>query len=219
MNDWMAAPLSSVAVIGARCGDVAMGAGAALMDILHGREDAIVHALVLTGGGTDREIEEKNGFAAVCGNSEVRLTVADLPEGDLALHRAEVKRRLADFRASCEPEVVFAPHRTHYHLDHRVVAELTPTEFRDHLVLGYELLDGEADLFSPSVYLPVSSATAWRKSSVLNDCYPSQLTHDWFDDDAFLGLMRVRGVQCRSRYAEAFVVDKDPEEAELFSRN
>jgi LmbE family N-acetylglucosaminyl deacetylase len=115
--------------------------------------------------------------------------------------------------------VVFAPHRAHYHLDHRVVAELTPTEFRDHLVLGYELLDGETDLFSPSIYLPIAPTTARRKTAVLNDCYRSQLTHDWFDDDAFLGLMRVRGVQCRSRYAEAFVVEKDLEEAELYSRN
>ena len=31
---------------------------------------------------------------------------------------------------------------------------------------------------------------------------------DWFDDDALLGLMRVRGVQCRARYAEAFAVEK-----------
>jgi LmbE family N-acetylglucosaminyl deacetylase len=219
MTDLTAVPLTSVAVVGARCGDVAMGAGAALMDILRGQSGAIVHALILTGGGSEREIEEKNAFAAVCGNSEVRLTVADLPEGELSLHRAEVRKRLADFRASCEPDVVFAPHRAHYHLDHRVVAELTPTEFRDHLVLGYELLEGEADLFSPSIYLPINSATAWRKCGVLNECYPSQLTHDWFDDDAFLGLMRVRGVQCRSRYAEAFVVEKEPEEAELYSRN
>jgi hypothetical protein len=31
---------------------------------------------------------------------------------------------------------------------------------------------------------------------------------DWFDDLSFLGLSRLRGVQCRSPHAEAFVVDK-----------
>ncbi|MGH3636200.1 MAG: hypothetical protein ACRDTS_19360 [Mycobacterium sp.] len=31
---------------------------------------------------------------------------------------------------------------------------------------------------------------------------------DWFDDEAFVGLIRVRGVQCRARYAEAITVEK-----------
>jgi LmbE family N-acetylglucosaminyl deacetylase len=220
MNDLMAAPLTSVAVVGAHCDDIAIGAGATLMEIVARRPGVIVHALVLTGGGTEREVEEKDAFAAMCGNAEVRLTVADFPHGRLSCHRPDVKKRLAEFRLSCEPDVVFAPYRADYYQDHRVVAELTPTEFRDHLVLGYEILKWEADLPSPSVYLPIPPATAWRKTALLRDCYPSQLAHDWFDDDAFLGLMRVRGVQCRNRYAEAFLLEKDIGEPEsLYSRN
>jgi hypothetical protein len=30
----------------------------------------------------------------------------------------------------------------------------------------------------------------------------------WWDSETFLGLMRLRGVECRSRYAEGFLVDK-----------
>ncbi|MBV8927818.1 MAG: PIG-L family deacetylase [Mycobacteriaceae bacterium] len=219
MHDLIAAPITSVAVIGAHCDDIAMGTGATLMEIVRRHPDIVVHALVLTGGGTDREIEEKNAFASMCGAAEVRLTVADLPAGELALHRREVRQRLADFRAGCEPEVVFAPYRTDHHQDHRVVAELTPTEFRDHLVFGYENLKWDGDLPSPSLYLPIPTVTAWRKSALLHECYPSQSTHDWFDDDAFLGLMRVRGVQCRNRYAEAFVLERDLEPDALYSRN
>jgi hypothetical protein len=40
----------------------------------------------------------------------------------------------------------------------------------------------------------------------LSQCYPSQSRRLWFDDEAFVGLMRVRGVQCKARYAEAFAV-------------
>ena len=219
MNGLMAAPMTTVAVIGAHCDHIALGAGATLMEIVRQSPDIVVHALVLTGGGTEREVEEKDAFAAMCGNAEVRLTVADLPYGRLFDHRSEVKRRLAEFRRSCEPDVVFAPHRADYHQDHQVVAELTPTEFRDHLVLGYEILKSQGDLPSPSVYLPIPAATARRKSALLHDCYPSQAVHDWFDDDAFLGLMRVRGVQCRNRYAEAFLLDKDVEREQLYSCN
>jgi LmbE family N-acetylglucosaminyl deacetylase len=217
----MAAPITSVAVVGAHCDDIAVGAGATLMEIVRLHPTVIVHALVLTGGGTEREVEEKDAFAAMCGLAEVRLTVADLPGGRLSNHRVEVRKRLAEFRASCEPDVVFAPYPVNYHQDHRVVAELTPTEFRDHLVLGYEILKLGADLPSPSVYLPIPAATAWRKTAVLHSCYPSQRTHDWFDDDAFLGLMRVRGVQCKNRYAEAFLLIEEGvgEPGLLYSRN
>jgi hypothetical protein len=34
------------------------------------------------------------------------------------------------------------------------------------------------------------------------------MAHDWFDEESFLGLSRIRGVQSRSRHAEAFVMEK-----------
>ena len=126
-----------------------------------------MHALVLTGGGTEREVEEKNAFAALCGAAEVRLTVADLPDGRLPEHWGEVKHRLAEFRRSCEPDLVFGPQRGDSHQDHRLLAELIPTEFRDHLILGYEILKWESDLPNPNVYQPIGPATAERKATLL----------------------------------------------------
>lgn len=199
---------SAVAVIGAHCDDIIIGAGATLMEIARHNPGVVIHVLGLTGGGTEREIEEKNAFAAISPSVDVRLTIADLPDGRLPSYWATVKRHLAEFRSGCQPDLVFGPRRGDYHQDHRLLAELIPTEFRDHLVLGYEILKWESDLPNPSVYQPVSNAIAHRKTRLLAQCYPSQADHDWFDDEAFLALMRVRGVQCHARYAEAFVVEK-----------
>jgi LmbE family N-acetylglucosaminyl deacetylase len=201
-------PITTIAVIGAHCDDIAIGAGATLMEITRRRPNVIVHALVLTGGGTVREVEEKNAFAEFCGDAQVRLTVADLPDGRLPAHWDEVKERLAAFRRSCDPDLVIGPQPGDAHQDHRVVAELTPTEFRGHLVLGYEILKWESDLPKTTMYQPISAATARRKTELLSACYSSQAGRDWFDDETFLALMRVRGVQCRSRFAEAFLVSK-----------
>lgn len=203
-----AAGITSVAAIGAHCDDIVIGAGATLMQIARHNPDVVVHALVLTGGGTEREVEEKNALAAIWPSADVRLTVADLPDGRLPDHWGTVKRHLAEFRRECQPDLVFGPQRGDYHQDHRLVAELIPTEFRAHLVLGYEILKWESDLPNPALYVPVSSATARQKTRLLEQCYPSQSGRDWFDDEAFLGLMRIRGVQCRARYAEAFTVEK-----------
>jgi hypothetical protein len=143
--------LNSEAVIGSHCGDIAIGVGATLIEIVRDNPDLVVHALVLTGGGAERELEEKNAFAAICASADIRLTVADLPDGQLPDHRGKVQQRL---------------------------------------------------------YLPISSETAHQKARLLAECYPSQSGRGWFDDEALLGLMRVRGVQCRARYAEAFTLER-----------
>jgi LmbE family N-acetylglucosaminyl deacetylase len=199
-------PLSSIAVIGAHCDDIAIGAGGTLLEITKRHPDVQVHALVLTGAGTEREIEEKAALTAFCG--DVRLTVGDLPDGRLPQHWSEVKRLLAEFRRDCDPDIVFAPHRQDRHQDHRLIAELVPTEFRDHVILGYEILKWESDLPNPHLYQHVSPADAQRKAALLHQYYPSQTGHDWFDEESFLAMMRVRGAQSRSRYAEGFVCEK-----------
>ena len=200
--------LNSVAVIGAHCDDIAIGVGATLMEIVRDKPDVVVHALVLTGGGTAREVEEKDAFATICPSTDVRLTVADLPDGRLPDEWELVREHIAAFRRECQPDMVFGPQRHDYHHDNRLVAELIPTEFRDHLVLGYEILKWESDLPNPTLYLPISETTARHKAKMLAQCYPSQSGCGWLDDEAVLGLMRVRGVQCRARYAEAFTVEK-----------
>lgn len=200
--------IGSIAVIGAHCDDILIGAGATLMQAARHNPDLVVHALVLTGAGAERETEEKSAFAAFLPRTDVRLTVADLPDGLLPDHWGAVKHHIAEFRRGCEPDLVLGPQRNDYHQDHRLIAELIPTEFRAHLVLGYEILKWESDLPNPTVYVDVPPEIAQRKARLLMECYPSQSGRDWFDEAAFLGLMRVRGVQCRHRYAEAFVAEK-----------
>lgn len=202
------AGIGSVAAIGAHCDDILIGAGATLMQLERSNPGLVIHALVLTGAGTEREIEEKSAFAAFFPRADVRLTVAELPDGHLPEHWGAVKRHLAEFRRSCEPELVLGPQRDDYHQDHRLLAKLIPTEFRAHFVLGYEILKWESDLPNPALYVPVPAEVAAAKTRLLTEHYPSQIGRDWFDEETFLGLMRVRGVQSRARYAEGFVAEK-----------
>ena len=55
------------------------------------------------------------------------------------------------------------------------------------------------------MYLPHDrGASGRRKAELLHKSYPSQQSRDWWDDEVFLGLARLRGMECRSHYAEAF---------------
>jgi LmbE family N-acetylglucosaminyl deacetylase len=200
--------VAEIALIGAHCDDIAIGMGGTLLTLAAQNPGLRVRALVLSGGGTERESEERNALTAFCPDADLRLTVLDVPDGRAPAHWESVKNHLGDFRRSCSPDVVFGPQRRDAHQDHRLLAELLPTEFRDHLILGYEILKWESDTPQPTVFHPFTSAVAEDKARLLHKHYPSQVGHDWFDELAFTGLSRLRGVQCRHPHAEGFILEK-----------
>ena len=102
------------------------------------------------------------------------------------------------------PDLIVAPAADDAHQDHRTIGEIVPSVFRDQLYLAYEIPKWDGDLSRPSVYVPLPGDTAQRKTELLHKCFPSQRGRDWWDDEVFLGLARLRGMECRARYAEAF---------------
>ncbi|HET6500239.1 MAG TPA: PIG-L deacetylase family protein [Amycolatopsis sp.] len=197
-----------VALLAAHCDDLPIGAGGSLLTLCAGRGDLVVHALVLSGAGTVREDEERAALADFCAPARVELTVLDLPDGRMPAHWTAAKDAIAALRGRFDPDVVFAPHREDRHQDHRLVAEIVPQVFRDHLVLGYEIPKWDGDLGQPPVYQPLTEQTARRKAGLLAKHYPSQHGKDWYTEDAFLSLARLRGIQQHLAYAEAFHVEK-----------
>ncbi|GAA1270674.1 GlcNAc-PI de-N-acetylase [Planotetraspora silvatica] len=193
-----------ILLLGAHCDDLAIGAGGTLLELCRANPGVRVTALVLSGGGTPRESEERSALAAFCVKAELELTILDVPDGRLPVHWERAKEALEEVRRRCEPDVIFAPAPHDAHQDHRALAKLVPTAFRDHLVLGYEILKWESDLEQPNVFTPLSETALREKIDLLHEHYPSQHIRSWFDEETFRGLARVRGVQCQSRYAEAF---------------
>ncbi|MEV0228359.1 PIG-L family deacetylase [Nonomuraea sp. NPDC050786] len=197
-----------VVALGAHCDDIAIGAGASLYTICRSRPGVRVHALVLSGGGSAREEEERAALAAFCPGADLRLTVLKLPDGRLPAHWDEAKNALEDLRAQADPDLILAPWTGDAHQDHRGLAQLVPTVWRDHLTLGYEIVKWDGDLGRPSVYQPLDDEVAETKVRLLQEHYPSQRHRPWYDREAFLGLARIRGIECGARYAEAFHVNK-----------
>lgn len=197
-----------IAVVGAHCDDIAIGMGGTLLTLAAQRPGLRVHALVLSGGGTEREVEELDALDAFCPGADLEVAVLDIPDGRAPANWDRIKNHLSDFRRSCSPDVVFGPHRHDAHQDHRLLGELLPTEFRDHPVLGYEILKWESDTPQVAIFHPLETEVAEEKVRLLHKHYPSQVRHDWFDELAFLGLSRLRGVQCRHQHAEGFILEK-----------
>lgn len=197
-----------IVAVGAHCDDIAIGAGGTLLTVCLARPGVRVDALVLSGGGGEREREERAALAAFCPGADLRLTVLKLPDGRMPAHWEEAKAAVEELRERTEPELVLSPRTDDAHQDHRGLAKLMTTAFRDHLVLRYEIVKWDGDLGRPTAYQPLSEDVAEEKVRLLQEHYPSQRHRPWYDREAFLGLARIRGIECHARYAEAFDVAK-----------
>jgi hypothetical protein len=80
--------------------------------------------------------------------------------------------------------------------------------WRDVLTLHYEIPKWDGDLRTPNHYVHVSAENARLKVELLNKSFGSQVDRDWWDDELFLGMMRIRGMESRARYAEGFSAHK-----------
>lgn len=199
---------TAVVALGAHCDDIAIGAGATLLTICSAIPGLQVDVLVLSGGGTEREDEERVALAAFCPDANLRITVLKIPDGRVPAHWDEAKAAVEDLRAETNPDLLLAPNRFDAHQDHRGLAELVPTAFRDHFCLGYEIVKWDGDLRRPNSYQPLDATLLDAKINLLSEHYASQRHRPWYDREAFLGLARIRGIECGARYAEGFYVNK-----------
>jgi LmbE family N-acetylglucosaminyl deacetylase len=199
--------LRSVVVLGAHPDDIEIAAGGLLLSLAQASPGVRVHYVLLT-GVPERQAEARAAAQAFLPGASVSFALHDLPDGRLPAHWAAAKEAVESAAATLRPDLVVGPWARDAHQDHRTVAELMPTAFRDALALHYEIPKWDGDLGRPSVYLPLTDEVARRKVELLHACFPSQKARDWWDDEVFLGLARLRGMECRSRYAEAYHCSK-----------
>jgi LmbE family N-acetylglucosaminyl deacetylase len=197
----------SVLAIGAHPDDIEIGAGGALLTLAESSPGSSVRYVVLT-GTDERHHEARTAAAAFCPDADLTIDLHQLPEGRLPAEWDRVKAVLEDVARTWEPDLILAPSCHDAHQDHRTVGEVLPTVFRNHLILSYEIPKWDGDFGRPSIYFPLTSDVAHRKVELLNKCFSSQAGRDWWDDEVFLGLARLRGIECRARYSEAFTCTK-----------
>jgi LmbE family N-acetylglucosaminyl deacetylase len=193
----------SVLVIGAHPDDIEIGAGGTLLTLAESQPGLAACYVVLT-GTAERQLEARAAAEAFLPCADLTLSFHDLPEGRLPAAWADVKDVLEEVARSCSPDLIIAPSAADAHQDHRTIGEIVPTVFRDQLYLAYEIPKWDGDFGPQSTYVPMSAELARRKVELLHKCYPSQRGRDWWNDEVFLGLARLRGMECRAPYAEAF---------------
>lgn len=198
-----------VLCLGAHCDDIEIGCGGTILTLTRRHPRLVVDWVVLCADDERAREAQRSADCFLSGVETRQLVVERFRDGYLPYQGERVKDYFESLKTRVDPDVVFAPYRGDWHQDHRFVAELTWSTFRDHVILEYETpkYDPEPD-GAPNLLVPLDDDIAEAKVRHLLDAYASQLSKPWFTRDVLLGALRLRGIQARVRFAEAFYARK-----------
>ena len=198
--------LREILCLGAHSDDIEIGCGAAVLELLAANPDARIVWVVCSGDGP-RELEARRSARLFLkGASRSEVVLKGFRDGFFPDQHRPIKEFFEELKRRVSPDLILTHYREDRHQDHRVISDLTWNTWRNHLVLEYEIPKYDGDLGTPNVFVPVSADASRRKVRNLCSVFKTQRNHHWFTREVFLGLMRIRGLECcaPSGYAEAF---------------
>ena len=198
------AGLRTILCLGAHSDDIEIGCGGTLLSLqrqLPGLE--IIWVVFSAEPPRDREARASAlEFLQPGGRHEIRIKshrTSFFPyEGEA------IKEAFEGLKQEFNPDLIFTHYRDDRHQDHRVLSDFTWNTFRHHAILEYEIPKYDGDVGQPNSYVPLSREIADRKVASLMRHFQTQNNKHWFTADLFQALMRIRGMECGTHYAEAF---------------
>jgi LmbE family N-acetylglucosaminyl deacetylase len=194
--------------VGAHSDDIEIGAAATILRIVRESPDVQITWCVLSGNEIRRQ-EARGGVEQLLGpRFERSIVLKDFADAYFPEQRRAIKEFFEQNLKATDPDLIVTHSRLDAHQDHRLVNELTWNTFRAHQIWEYEIPKWDGDLMQPNLYVPVEPEDVNAKIDVLRTVFSSQRSKHWFDEETFRGLMRIRGLESNSRYAEAFFARK-----------
>jgi LmbE family N-acetylglucosaminyl deacetylase len=200
---------TSVLFLGAHADDLEIGCGGTALRLVAAHSDAHFYWVVLTAGEV-RGKEARRAAEDVFAGAAATVVVNDFRDGYLPYNGDAVKDYFEELKATVSPDLILTHYGDDAHQDHRFVSQLTRQTFRDHLILEYEVPKYDGDLGQPNAFVELTEEQSRNKARILTEHFRSQQERNWFSEESFLALMRLRGIECNaaSGWAEAFYLRK-----------
>ena len=144
------------------------------------------------------------------GPGRFSMRCEEFRDGFFPFLSGQIKDEFETLKREFSPDLVFTHHRDDRHQDHRLISDLTWNTFRSHLILEYEIPKYDGDLGAAELLRSSGKIGLLRKIQIIIDSFKSQSQKQWFDEETFLVILRLRGMEANSptRYAEAFYCRK-----------
>lgn len=202
--------VEKVLCVGAHSDDIEIGCGGTVLKLIQTNPNVEVRWMVFSGDAR-RQVEANRSAASYLeGAGRSVVMTRSFRDGFFPDQWAEIKQDVENLRREFDPDVILTHFRDDRHQDHRVLSDLAWNTYRNHLILEYEIPKYDGDLGAPNTFVPLDEELCRKKVELLMRHFRTQTNKHWFSEDLFMGLMRIRGMECASPsgYAEAFYCRK-----------
>jgi LmbE family N-acetylglucosaminyl deacetylase len=201
-----------VLVLAPHTDDAELGCGGTIARLLRDGVDIFVAAFSTAeeslppGAAPSRLQDEFLAAMQTLGIPRNHTLVFGYPVRRLSYYRQELLEELVKLRSEINPTMVFLPSASDLHQDHQVLNAEGLRCFKDMTIWGYELPWNNIG-FPAQAFVTLERCDLQAKWDALQ-AYKSQfeLGRPYFSWEFIEGLARVRGVQVKNPYAEAFEV-------------
>ena len=191
--------------LGAHSDDIEIGCGGTILRLLQAYQCHVTW--VVFSAKAQRRLEAvASAKRFLKGARSVTIITKLFKESFFPYRGEEIKKCFEQLKRRYTPDLIFTHYRDDLHQDHRLVCELTWNTFRRHQILEYEIPKYDGDLGRPNLYVPLSQSLCEKKVKYLMDGFSTQRSRQWFTEDTFYSLLRLRGIEshAEAKYAEAF---------------
>ncbi len=195
-----------VLCLGAHCDDIEIGCGGTVLKLIEDYSNIAVYWVVFS-SNEQRALEARvssNTFLKEV--SHKKVVIYNFQDGFLSFQGKEVKECFEELKQEFSPDLIFTHYRQDRHQDHRLISDFTWNTFRNNLILEYEIPKYDGDLGNPNLFVHLDEALCRRKIQYLMDAFITQNNKQWFTEETFRSILRIRGIESNSpsNYSEAF---------------
>lgn len=196
--------------LGSHCDDIEIGCGGTILKLLRNNRNTAFYWVVLSSDERRAKEARESANTFLQSARHKNIIIESFRDGFLPFLGGEIKRYFEQLKKEFMPDVVFTHHRGDLHQDHRFISDLTWNTFRDHLILEYEIPKYDGDLGSPNFFVHLTQEICKKKIQYILESFESQKQRQWLEDEIFLSILRIRGMESNSpsKYAEAFYCRK-----------
>jgi LmbE family N-acetylglucosaminyl deacetylase len=203
-------PLRRILCLGSHCDDIEIGCGGTILRLLREHREIEIYWLVFSSTPVRKKEAARAANLFLASAKKKKVVIRNYRDSFFPSQQAQIKGEFEKLKKTFVPDIILTHCRHDLHQDHRVICELTWNTFRSHLILEYEIPKYDGDLGAPNFFVGLDRATCERKAKHILDAFASQRSKQWFTEETFLALPRIRGIEANSRsgYAEGFYCRK-----------
>lgn len=122
--------------------------------------------------------------------------------------KKDIKKYEQEINALGGEMCVITHHKNDKHQDHLCINNAVTQTLRNHRIITFYILKYEEENFNASFYVSLDKNISMSKVTHIMKNFPSQHNKSWFNEEVFLGQLRVQGVHANCEFSEVYSIEK-----------